>query len=224
MINDIEEKAKSILENLRHDEKLGKYVDPILPIPQPYRGTGPIKLIVLGQDPTIKNIAKRARIKTVLNLDTNGSARGYLAGVCLGLGVDLKQNAYATNLFKSFFAFPPTGMKEINILKECLDPWLRLLIGELAPFNSMPVITLGEPVLKLLLKEESEHPLREHWGYIVKWQSDQLFEELKYVKPEANWLGRVLFPFPHVQTRQSPFYQVRMNDYVEFVKSSTFSG
>ena len=53
MITDIEEKAKSILETLRHDENLGKYIDPTINIPQAYQGTGPIKIIVLGQDPTI---------------------------------------------------------------------------------------------------------------------------------------------------------------------------
>src|SRR5690242_19250975 len=120
MMPGIEIKARHILENLQHDEFLGKHIDPKLDIPQAYRGEGEIKLIVLGQDPTIKDMTKRGKIKTVLNLDTNGSARGYLADVCLGLDLDLKKNIYATNLCKNFFTAPPTEIKEINILKECL--------------------------------------------------------------------------------------------------------
>jgi hypothetical protein len=222
MIADIGEKAKRIIENLSHDKNLGKYIDPTLDIPQAYRGTGPIKLIVLGQDPTIKDKTKREEIKTVLNLDTNGSARGYLAGVCLGLGIDLEQNVYATNLFKNFFTAPPTQIKEINILKACLDPWLQLLIEELALFNDVPAMTLGEPVLKLILKGESLHPLREHWGYILKWQSGLLFKELKYVKPEDNLLGRVLFPFPHQPSLRKEFYKQRRDDFTKFVKAIAF--
>ena len=71
------------------------------------------------------------------------------------------------------------------------------------------MITLGEPVLRLLLKEESLNPLREHWGYIAKWQSGPVFEELKHVKPEDNKLGRVLFPFPHQPSLRKGFYKTR---------------
>lgn len=223
MIDDIKVKANNILSQLFQDEKLSKHLDPTLGIPEPYRGTGTIRLIVLGQDPTIKDIAKRKNIKTVLNLDTNGSARGYLAGVCLGLGLDLKQNVYATNLFKNFFTSPPTGIKGRDILKEYLDPWLRLLQEELAPFDNVPVITLGEPVLKLLLEGDSLHPLREHWGYVAKWQSGLLFRELKYVKPEDNRLQRTLFPFPHQPTLRKGFYRIRRNDYIDFMKMTAFS-
>ena len=223
MLPHIEEKTKHILENLRRDEIVGKHIDPALGIPKAFRGEGDIKLIILGQDPTIKDVTKRSKIKTVLNLDTNGSARSYLSRVCLELGIDLKQNVYATNLFKSFFTAPPTGIKEINILKESLDPWLRLLQEELAPFDNVPVITLGEPVLKLLLKGDSLHPLREHWGYIAKWQSGLLFKELNYVKPEDNRLQRTLFPFPHQPTLRKGFYRLRRNDYTDFMKVTAFS-
>jgi hypothetical protein len=223
MITEIVHKAKIILEQIRQDENLGRYINPTLDIPRPFRGAGPIKLVILGQDPTIKAISKREKIKTVLNLDTNGSARSYLAGVCLGLGIDLKQNIYATNLFKNFFTSAPTEIKEISILKACLNPWLQLLIEEIAPFENVPVLTLGEPVLKLLLKEESKHPLREHWGYIAKWQSSLLFEKLKFVRPEDNRLGRVLFPFPHQPSLRKGFYKLRRNDYTEFMKKTAFS-
>jgi uracil-DNA glycosylase len=223
MITDIEEKAKRILEDLRYDERLKQYIDPTLGIPQAYRGEGEIKLIVLGQDPTIRDAIKRQKIDMVLNLNKRGSAGNYLSRICLDLGIERKQNIYATNLFKNFFTSPPTGIEEVNMFQELLDYWLPLLVEELAEFKSVPVITLGEPVLKILLTEASQHPLREHWGYIIKWQGDLLFKEPKYVKPEANLLGRVLFPFPHQPSLRKGFYKQRMADYVDFVKANAFS-
>ena len=86
-MNTLEARANHIFDQLKQDESLGRYVDGTLPIPKPYHGTGEIRLIVLGQDPTVKNPQGRKTIKTVLNLDRNRSVRAYLAGVCNGLGI-----------------------------------------------------------------------------------------------------------------------------------------
>ena len=50
-------------------------------IPKVFQGSGEIKLVILGQDPTVKNIKSRSMINTVLSLDRNGALRRYL-GVC----------------------------------------------------------------------------------------------------------------------------------------------
>jgi hypothetical protein len=105
---------------LKRDERLGQYVDGTLPIPKPYRGSGEIKLIVLGQDPTVKAVQDREAIRTVLNLDRKGSVRTYLAGVCHDLGLQLAENVYATNLYKNFFIRPPTQITEIDVFQEFL--------------------------------------------------------------------------------------------------------
>ena len=223
MMPTIEAKAKITLENLRRDEKLGKYMDPTLGIPTAYRGTGQIRLIVLGQDPTIRDAIRRRKIDMALNLNKRGSAGNYLSRICRDIGIERKQNIYATNLFKNFFTSPPTEIQEIKILEECLNQWLPLLREELAEFDNVPVITLGEPVLRLLLKEESQHPLREHWGYKDEWQITSKFGNLNYVKAEDNKIERILFPFPHQPSLRKGFYKVRMNDYTNFVKSTSFS-
>jgi len=221
-MNTILEKAEQKLELLAWDDTLARYIDTKYHIPQPYVGNGTIGLIVLGQDPTIKDIEKRKKIKTVLNLDTNGSARAYLSDLCQKTGIDVLQNIYATNLFKNFFTFPPTEIKEINIFKVFLDFWLPLLIEELSPFDNVPVITLGEPVLRCILKEERSSPLREHWGYTPEWKNGK-FGSLKYVKPDDNFLGRILFPFPHQPTLRKRFYKMRKDDYIAFAKVTAFS-
>jgi len=222
MIDNIVEKAEHILETSSHDEVLAKYIDTRLCIPHPYLGNGPVKLVVLGQDPTVKNAASRRLIKTVLNLDKKGSARSYLACVCQGLGIDLEHNVYATNLYKNFFIQPPTQIKEIDIFRTFLNKWLPLLEEELAQFAGVPVITLGEPVLTPLLKSGVPIRLREYWGYTSEWEIGQL-QPLKYIRPDNNLLGRTIFPFPHQPSLRKQFYKKRMNEYIAFMKASAFA-
>jgi uracil-DNA glycosylase len=225
MKTDIEAQAKRIVVDLLRDEKLGEYINPSLDLPKAYRGegSGEIKLVILGQDPTIQIIGDRQKITIVLNLDKSRSVRGYLKGVCMCLGIDLDHNVYATNLFKNFFRAQPMKMREIKILDRCFSAWLDLLKQELAEFEgNVPVLTLGQPVLKLLLRKKTEHPLREHWGYMEKWQTANIFGEMRYVNPEDNYLDHALFPFPHVRTWNRGFYHARKNNYVEFVKARAF--
>ena len=210
------------MASLKSDDVLGKYIDASYPIPQPYQGSGTIKLIILGQDPTVKNAVARAKIKTVLNLDKNGSARGYLSDLSQKLGFDLQQNIYATNIYKNFFIAPPTQISEIDIFKTFLTAWLPLLKDELAQFDGVPVITLGRPVLSSLLKSDTPNRLRDCWGYTSKWRAGQ-FDSLDYIKPEENLLGCTIFPFPHQPTLRKPFYRERKDRYIAFVRDNAFS-
>jgi hypothetical protein len=222
MNNDIMEKSERRFEELCQNESLSKYLDPSLRIPKPYVGKGLIRLIVLGQDPTVKNAASRKSIKTVLNLDTNGSVRGYLSDVCQKLGIDLLKNVYATNIFKNFFIQPPTQIKEINIFKTFLPYWLPLLQQELALYPNVPVITLGEPVLQTILNQGMPTRLREYWGYTTEWKKGKL-EPFRFIKPAENILGRTVFPFPHQPSLRKEFYKLRMDDYIAFMRKSAFS-
>jgi hypothetical protein len=191
-------------------------------LPRPYRGDGPIKLIVLGQDPTIKNAAGRANIKTVLNLDKPRSVWLYLQGICRGLGLDLKHNVYATNLYKNFFTEPPTQIKQMDIFSAFLPAWLPILIEELAPFENVPVISLGEPLLKAILGTRGPKRLRDFWGYTANWTAGSL-DPLGYVKPEENILARRIFPFPHQPSLRKEFYKVQMDTYISFLRSEAFA-
>ncbi len=47
-------RAKKVIDKLASSE-IGAYVDTDLTPPKPFRGKGKIKLIILGQDPTVHN-------------------------------------------------------------------------------------------------------------------------------------------------------------------------
>lgn len=222
MVCTIQARANSILEQLKRDERLGQYVDGTLPIPEPYHGSGEIKLIVLGQDPTVKAVRGREAIRTVLNLDRKGSVRAYLAGVCNDLGLQLTENVYATNLYKNFFIRPPTQITEIDVFQEFLGFWLPLLKDELEPFPGVPVITLGEPVLTPLAGENVSTRVRDYWGYMPEWKEGKA-KPFQYIEAADNQLNRILFPFPHQPSLRKEFYKARMRGYIAFVKATAFS-
>jgi len=222
MENRIEARANRILEQLRQDERLGRYVDRTLLVPRPYRGSGTIRLIVLGQDPTVKNPEARKAIRTVLNLDRNQSVRAYLAGVCNALGVQITENVYATNFYKNFFICPPTQITEIDVFQEFRDAWLALLKDELEAFAGIPVISLGEPLLAPLVSKNASTKVRDYWGYTPEWKEGKV-KSFEYIRAADNRLNRIIFPFPHQPSLRKQFYKATMSDYVSFVKSVAFS-
>lgn len=71
---------------------------------KPYIGDEDIKLIIIGQDPTIRNKQQRKYIETTLNLDKNGALRNYVERICGTLGISIR-NIYATNIFKYFYSY-----------------------------------------------------------------------------------------------------------------------
>ncbi len=221
-MNKIIERASRIVEQLKQDTKLGQYVDSTLPVPTPHRGQGAIKLIVLGQDPTVKRPESRKAISTALNLDKKGSVNAYLTRICAGLGIELTENVYATNLYKNFFVRPPTQISEIDVFQAFLDAWPPLLQDELATWADIPVITLGEPLLAPLVGSNVSAKVRDYWGYTPQWQAGQV-KPFAYIKAADNQLHRVTFPFPHQPSLRKLFYKARMDDYIAFVKSVAFA-
>jgi hypothetical protein len=217
----IQEQAQQILAAICDDPQFAPYVDKRLSLPQPFRGTGDIRLIILGQDPTVKDAAARAKIQTVLNLDRNGSVRAYVARICLNLGLRLTEHVYATNLYKNFFIRPPTQITEVNIFQLFADKWLSLLQTEVNQFGNLPVITLGEPLLAPLAHEGTVAKVGEYWGYTTEWASGKL-KACRYIPAYANVLNRNLFPFPHQPSLRKPFYKSRLQDYSAFVKRTAF--
>lgn len=194
------------------------FVDRSLPIPKPYRGTGPIQLIVLGQDPTVKNVEARKEIKIVLNLDKRRSIWSYLAGICNTLDLKLDTHIYATNLYKNFFTAPPTQIKEIDVFQAYAPIWLPILEEEIKQFPNVPIITLGEPLLAPLLKPGVIPKVRHYWGYRADWQSEGT-SEFEYIRARDNLLERDLFPFPHQPSLRKSFYKAKLKDYTAFVRS-----
>jgi hypothetical protein len=222
MAFDIELASQEVLSRINKDLHLRKFVDHALPIPRVFRGTGTIKLIIVGQDPTVRNPLRRKQIDMVLDLNkSDGHIRGYINEISTGLQISLEQNVYATNFYKNFFVDPPTEINKTDIFDEFSGYWLPLLKSEIEQFPLAPIITLGEPILKPLLHKGQEYQVRHYWGYSIDRREGER-PEFKHIKPEANHLGRTIFPFPHQPSTTKDFYKCTMASYIDYVKSEGF--
>lgn len=185
--------------------------DSLLPIP-PFKISDQIKLIIVGQDPTIRNKIKRKNIETTLNLDKQGPLRKYILDICSILEINI-QNIYATNVFKYFYKDPPSAT--FHILQNHLYPNLKLLKEELSNFPNLPVITLGEPVLKLLSKDQNNSEIKYYWDYNHNTKTSN--KNFKYCQEKDNLLDRKLFPMPHQPSISKGFYSIFFKEYCDFI-------
>ncbi len=221
-INQISEQSRDIRTQLVQHPTIGQYVDLSLPIPRPFIGTAEIKLIVIGQDPTVQREASRQRITTVLNLNTKGNLTRYLDSICEMLKLDLSENVYATNACKCFFTEPPTAIYKnngVDVIRESADLWLPLLHDELAHFPQATILSLGEPVLNLLVRDGGSRLMKSYWGYTRDWQQGTT-GSLASIAPEFSTVGRRIFPFPHQPSLRKKFYSERLPRYVDYVLAS----
>ena len=176
----------------------------------PFMGGNDIKLIVIGQDPTIRNEERRKNIICTLNLDKQGALRSYIKQICSCMEVTI-DNVYATNVFKYFYERPPADTWDV--LKKHLSPNLTLLKEELNHFPNVPVITLGEPVLKLLNNDQAK--VRYYWRNDSKTGTKN--GEFMCVKAEESKLGRAFYPFCHQPSIRKQFYKDNLKDFCQFV-------
>lgn len=188
-------------------------IDLNLNVIPPFNGGKEIKLIILGQDPTIKNVASRKNITHTLNLDKKNSLRAYINGICSELGITM-ENVYATNLFKYFYTLPPA--ETMQVLRSHLAPNLALLQLELERFKNIPVIALGEPVLRLLTHETAK--VRVYWDYDPKTGVSN--GDFKFSQANDNKLLRDFYPFPHQPSIRKVFYKNTFAKYLKFMKTS----
>ena len=190
----------------------------------PYIGKDKIKLVVIGQDPTVRNPKSRKNVTCTLNLNKQNSALyRYIKRLCDGLGITM-ENVYATNLFKYFYSIPPANTPEV--LRLHLHPNLELLKEELSSLclpTGCLVITLGEPVLNLLLNQNvpnNEKKVRFYWGYDSKTKkSDRNF---RFVDESKNVLSHKFYPFCHQPSMRKQFYKDWIKEYVGFIKANNF--
>lgn len=204
--------ANEVRNNLKEsNDSINNPIDISLPIIKPFVGSEPIKLIVLGQDPTIKNPNTRKNITCTLNLDKENSLRRYISGICEGLGITI-ENVYATNLFKYFYSIPPA--QTMDVLYAHLEPNLELLKEELSGYKNIPIITLGEPVLQLLTNPKAK--VREYWDYNPK--TGESNGNFTFCKASDNKLARDFYPFPHQPSIRKRFYGGAINEYIRIVK------
>ena len=210
--------SKKVIVKLA-DSEIGSYIDTSLNPPDPFRGKGKIKLIVLGQDPTVQDPEHRKKIKVALLLNQKGSLKDYLIKICEGLDIDLKKNIYATNLLKNFFTIPPDKLRKENprFFRKAASYWIPLLKEEIKEFEDVSILPLGEPVLNSLIKSSDRGLIRYYWGYEGPGEYGPNFS---YIKSEENILSRDIFPFPHIPGLSHDIYRQQMDRYLSFMKKS----
>jgi len=201
---------------------IGSYIDTALDPPAPFRGTGKIKLIVLGQDPTVQDPKYRESIRVTLLLNQPGRLRTYLDKVCRGLGISLDENVYATNLLKNFFTVPPDSLRKNDpqFFPKAAAHWIPLLLEEIHEYPNVPVLPLGEPILNCLVESPRWMLIRDYWGY----EGPGIYGlNFRRIEPPENILGRVIYPFPHIPGLSHRIYRSRMEAYVAFIKKAVSS-
>lgn len=85
---------------------------------------------------------------------------------------------------------------------------IELLKKELEFYKDSPIITLGEPVLRLLTDEGEK--VRNYWNFQEK--------GYKHLLPEDNILGRYIFPFPHQPSMRKRLYSTNFDNYTQYMK------
>ena len=208
--------VKKVIDTLGCSE-IASYIDLSLIPPDPFRGIGKIKLLVLGQDPTVHNPEQRKKLMVTLLLDQPGRLRTYIEDICKGLDLDLEENVYATNLLKNFFTVPPDSLRKTKpeFFTKATDYWILLLREELEEFKNVPILPLGEPVMNCLKKNPGCDLIRNYWGYEGPAQYGPNFS---YIEPTENILSRVIFPFPHLPGMSHKIYQQQFDSYLAFMK------
>jgi len=212
--------VKDAMDKIYNNGDLVKYVDFNYKIPEVFCGTENIELIILGQDPTVKSKASRSNITTVLQLNENYQLKKYLSKICTKLNIDLNKNVYATNLYKNFFIEPPTQINDVDIFEAFLPIWLPILLEELKVYEDVPVLVLGEPLLKAVTNSNCPKEVKYYWGYSKKWANGKL-NQFFYIERNYNKLNRAIFPFPHQPSiNRIKFYKTQFDSYCNFIASN----
>ena len=206
-----------VKKTLLNDHVLVKDIDLSLNFLHPYstaKKCEDIRLIFIGQDPTVRVPESRKMITATLNLDKNNSLKSYLSLVCNTLQINIEKEVYATNLYKCFFNFPPAD--DESILTRHFKIWADLLINELSIFKNPIIISLGEPLIKQLI-HSGEKKVKYFWNYVGNTKSNKNF---KAIDAKNNYLQKRIYPIAHQPTwSQNKFYHYYLNDYLQFVIS-----
>ena len=217
-LNRIEKVLKSTKEFLKKNTELADGIDLSMNFIPPFSKSikvSDVKLIIIGQDPTVRNKTSRKNIQATLNLDKNNSLRKYVEKVCKKLHFDIDKEVYATNLYKCFFTDPPSDNP--NILTRHFKIWMDILIDELRVFDLPYVVTLGEPVIQQLVYPYAEKNVKFYWNYTGNTNSGCKF---KSISQNDNYLQKKIYPIPHQPTYSKNFYKKYFDNYLNFIIES----
>ena len=215
-IKSITKKADKVYKEISRDEKIcSDLCETNRHLPVPFsnaKSVSNIKLVIIGQDPTVRNEETRANIKTVLMLNEKKHLFNYVNLICAELGISFNE-IYATNLYKCFFNKPPQD--DEKILTRHFRYWIELLIEEVNAFPEATIITLGQPVIKQLIHRGSKD-VKFYWNYAGNTTSGGKYAA---VPAENNFLQRTFYPLPHLPSyNRIKFYKNYFKDYCGFVK------
>jgi uracil-DNA glycosylase family 4 len=121
-----------------------------------YQKGNKFKLMLIGQDPTIKE--EQDRVKEVLMLDQeNGQLRRWLKGI-FGLSKFESITIYATNVIKCTFSRRPSELQNggRELLNCCFLNCRQYLKNEVLAYAPNLILTLGEPSHEMFLKLVNE--------------------------------------------------------------------
>jgi|GEM_PF-1106438 len=223
-VDDIVARSCQVHKQLAQDPVIGRFVDGAAGIPRPFGGTGEIRLMIIGQDPTVNGHRPGLCPTTVLNLDMRGGLLRFIASLCQDLGVGLKENVYATNAAKNCFVERPTAIRStygVDVLELSAPLWLPVLRAELERFPDALVISLGEPVLSMLVRSERGRAMRDYWGYDKRWKAGARLP-IHPIEAEDSAMDRRIYPFihqPSLRGRRTEFYRERREEYMAFIRS-----
>jgi uracil-DNA glycosylase len=116
-----------------------------------FREGNDLRLMLIGQDPTIRR--EPERVKCVLMLDQkNGQLSRWLRGLFGADNFD-SLTLYATNLVKCSFSAPPSTAKQggLRFLRPYFENCKAYLVQEISHFRPTFVLSLGEPTHKLFI-------------------------------------------------------------------------
>ncbi|MCB9457411.1 MAG: hypothetical protein H6671_15610 [Anaerolineaceae bacterium] len=211
-------RTRLALAELESVQVISPYVDWNRTLPKPFHGSGDIRLVIIGQDPTVRLKSSRDQVNMVLDLDKkNSNLYRFLNKVCEALGLSLNEHVYATNAYKNFFTQPPTSIKQVNVLEFSAPVWLPVLQYELNSFPQAAVMSLGQPVLSMLVKSDhrQDRSVCYYWGH----PSFPGAEQFKSVSAEESTVNRRIFPMVHLNTRNTNrFYHANETNYINYMK------
>lgn len=220
-LKQINHNLSKIKRRLFADDILNKDIDFTHKFIPPYtkaNNISDIKLIIIGQDPTVRELESRKDINTTLNLNRKGSLRFFVNHICAELNFDIDKDIYATNLYKCFFNFPPAD--DEKILYRHFKYWVDFLVDEISVFNNPIIISLGEPLIRQLLNCK-KRDIKYYWDYIGNTKSGRNF---KYIEAKNNYLGQRIFPIAHQPTcKKNDFYKLHLDDYLKFINVTVLS-
>lgn len=166
-------------------EKYPDIISPLLPFPEPFLGSGPIKAILLGADPTHIVENDPLPLKMVFNLNHEKSPywRGIQKNIQMIAGLS-RENVFVQNVCRNYFKVETSRNKEwVKIAREFWIPILKEELDSMFP-AAVPILMTTEFILRAALKDK-----------INLLKANNIYAECVSIQKEDNLFNRELLAF-----------------------------